>query len=89
VGVTEKWRGAMKLEPNGIGIFLTPGPGAYATTALNLTYRLKPDDEIYLNIRNVFNSLAERVVGLSNSNGYPQTDDPIGRYFTVGVRFRY
>ena len=89
VGVTERWRSAMKLEPNGIGTF-PPGPDAYYTTNLNVNYEFNGSgNEIYLNVRNLFDNLATPRVGLSMNNGYPQTDDPVGRYYTVGFRIKY
>ena len=96
VGVTERWRSAMRLEPKGLtcgsGATLTEcifpsGPPAYYTTNLNLNYNLgKPGTDIFLNVRNLFDKLATPVVGLSGSNGYAQSEDPVGRYYTVGFR---
>lgn len=89
LNITERWRSAMDLEPAGLGIF-PDGPKSYATTNVNLTYQVRgPGNEIYVNVRNLFDNLATPTVGLSGSGGYPQTDDPVGRYFTVGVRARF
>jgi iron complex outermembrane receptor protein len=88
VGVTERWRSAMQLEPDGLGIFPS-GPPAYYTTTLNLSYQVgSPGNELFLNIRNLFDKLATPAVGLSGSNNYAQADDPIGRYYTAGFRLR-
>ncbi len=89
VGVTERWRGAMDLEPSGLGIFPTGAPAFY-TTNLNISYQTgKAGNEVYVNVRNVFDKLATPAVGLSGSNGYAQSDDPIGRYATAGIRVRF
>jgi outer membrane receptor protein involved in Fe transport len=99
VSVTERWRSAMQLEPDGItcgtGAALQTcvfpsGPSAYYTTNLNLSYQFGgPGNEIYLNVRNLFDKLAEPAVGLSGSNNYAQSDDPVGRYYTVGTRIKF
>ncbi len=99
VSLTERWRSAMQLEPDGINcgtgtqsqpcVFPSGAP-SYATTNINLSYQIgKPGNEVYLNVRNLFDKLATPVVGLSGSNGYAQSDDPVGRYFTVGIRTRF
>ena len=89
VGVTERWRSGMKLEPNGVGIF-PPGPDAFYVTNLNVSYEFNgTGNEVYLNVRNLFDNLAEPSVGLSASAGYAGTDDPVGRYYTAGFRMRF
>jgi outer membrane receptor protein involved in Fe transport len=89
VGVSERWRQGMQLEPDvQAGIFPSGAP-AYYTTNLNVGYRFdEAGSEIYLNIRNVFDKLPTPVVGLSGGSGFALTDDPVGRYYTVGFRYR-
>jgi iron complex outermembrane recepter protein len=72
-------------------------PAAY--TALTLTYQLSQQNwgggEVFLNIQNLFNTQPTPLAGSqANANvgtfgGFALGDDPIGRYFTLGVRFRY
>ena len=89
VGVVERWRSAMALEPSGLGIFPGGAP-AYATTNINVSYQVgRPGNEVYLNVRNLFDKLPAPNIGLSSSAGFAMIDDPIGRYFTVGFRSRF
>jgi outer membrane receptor protein involved in Fe transport len=96
IGLTERWRSAMRLEPKGLtcgaGAALTQcifpsGPPAYYTTNLNIDYKVgKAGTGVFLNVRNLFDKLATPLVGLSGANGYAQSEDPVGRYYTVGFR---
>jgi hypothetical protein len=69
-----------------------------AFSNLNLSYRIKRESfgqaDIYLNVQNVFNQVSP-ITALSNSvnvpglfGGFAPGDDAIGRYYSVGVRYR-
>ena len=70
-----------------------------AYTALTLTSQMSRRDwgggEVFLNIQNLFNTQPTPLAGSqANANvgtfgGFALGDDPIGRYFNFGVRFRY
>jgi outer membrane receptor protein involved in Fe transport len=103
VDVAERWRSAMQLEPDGITCALPApatgapppcifpkGPSAYYTTNINLTYQYgDKGNDIYFNVRNVFDKQAQPLVGLSANSGFALTDDPVGRYYTLGFHTRF
>jgi outer membrane receptor protein involved in Fe transport len=100
--IAERWRTAMQLEPDGITCALPApatgapppcvfpkGPSAYYTTNINLIYQYgSAGNDLYFNVRNVFDKLAQPLVGLSANSGFALTDDPVGRYYTVGIHVR-
>ena len=96
-----RWRNRMKLwgDPT---VVWAPGVGtirAYGQTSLNLAYTLptKGDGsaEVFVNVQNLFDTVppAANSPGTATSpggfGGFAISDDPIGRYWTAGVRFRF
>ena len=90
LGVTERYRGDMKASavPTDYYVAADQRVPSISYTDMNLLYRFRPGTELYLNIRNLFDKMPTGVAGLSSGSGYPQIDDPVGRYYTVGVRLR-
>jgi outer membrane receptor protein involved in Fe transport len=101
VSVMHRWRNRMKLwgDPT---VVWAPGEGtirAYGQTSLNLAYTLptKGDGsaEVFVNVQNLFDTVppAANSPGTATSpggfGGFAISDDPIGRYWTAGVRFRF
>jgi iron complex outermembrane receptor protein len=76
--------------------FVTDGPiPAYWLTGLAMTYDFKVEEQPitgFLNINNLFNNNGPIVGGFNGSPGMlyptPTYADIIGRYFTVGIRFK-
>ncbi len=90
IGVTERYRGSMKASavPTDVYVAGDRRVNSISYTDFNLIYRLKAGNELYLNVRNAFDQMPQGVAGLSSGAGYPGIDDPIGRYYTVGIRVR-
>ncbi|MCP3729850.1 TonB-dependent receptor [Sphingomonas sp. MG17] len=101
VSAMYRWRNRMKLwgDPT---VVWAAGEGTvapYGQMSLNLSYEFKPSTigsaEVFLNIQNLFNAIppAANAPGTSTSpggfGGFAITDDPIGRFWTAGVRFRF
>jgi outer membrane receptor protein involved in Fe transport len=103
IGLQERWRSQIKLY-TAITTPPTALAGAYwlgtqAYTDLNLGYTIKNSSigttQAYLTIKNLFNTYPQPYAGngqigaLGVFGGFPLGDDGIGRYFTVGIRFRH
>lgn len=96
VDVMYRWRSSlgMSSNPNVIWAYTVP---AHDTTNLNLMYRLAAASEasqaqVFLNISNVFDQAPELMPGTTTPggfNGWAQSDDWIGRYITLGVRYQF
>jgi outer membrane receptor protein involved in Fe transport len=94
-----RWRDSEHLSPDST-VVVSPNTIARAASFSNLTltYRLKGpssgNSSLYLNITNVFNQTAPIVANFATSSqpgffsGWVPGDDPIGRYYNLGVRFR-
>jgi iron complex outermembrane receptor protein len=98
VTVMERWRSAMGLAADPTQYVTGPRVPAYATTNLNVTYKLPFGDrkaEVFLNVQNLFDNIgppanfsgSQTNVGLFG--GFAIGDDPIGRFITVGAKYRF
>jgi iron complex outermembrane recepter protein len=98
--VSERWRNPMKLTGNETGIyagnvFIPDHVASVGYTDLNFSYLLGPNKQVetFLNIANVFNTPPPPSTFTINQNGpgpgYASGDDPIGRYFTAGLRAKF
>jgi len=97
-----RWRNRLKLSGNPADVFLldqgTMDP--YGQAALNLSWKI-PDagfakqSEFFINVQNLFN--ANPPIGNQTNTGnsaggfggFATTDDPMGRYYTFGVRLKF
>ncbi len=102
VDVMYRWRNRLKLSGNTADVFVA-GQGTmnpYGQAALNLSWKvpnggLAEQSEVFLNVQNLFN--AKPPIGNQTNTGnapggfggFATTDDPIGRYFTAGVRVKF
>ncbi|MES3022819.1 MAG: TonB-dependent receptor [Pseudomonadota bacterium] len=97
IDIQQRWRNAMKLGAS--GVWSDNHVRSYGQTALNLSYTM-PDKrfgnaEFFLNIQNLLNtdpplaSASGTVSFPGQFNGFALTDDPIGRFFTAGVRVKF
>jgi outer membrane receptor protein involved in Fe transport len=93
------WRGSMHQLPDPTLVALPEtGVPSVAYSNVNLSYKLGGpfggQSSAYLNINNLFNQQApvggSYVTGSSPglTSGFVPGDNPIGRYYTVGVHFR-
>jgi outer membrane receptor protein involved in Fe transport len=99
VDVLERWYSHVHQSSNPTLVFAIPDVPAYSQTDLNISYQLPVMQQepftVFLNISNLFNTQG----GLYQDPGYtgsiglrfPTTsyEDVIGRYFTLGVRFKF
>lgn len=97
--VTELWIGQQNWVGGARGsvlaVYTLPPIPAYYLTNLAMTYDFKYEDQPitgFLNINNLFNVYGPITGGFNGSPGMlyptPTYADIIGRYFTVGVRFK-
>jgi outer membrane receptor protein involved in Fe transport len=80
-------------------VYSQPPVPAIAYTDLTVTYTLKQDignTDLFFSITNLFNQQPVPVAGTGGGSGVPglfggyvQGDDTIGRYFTMGLKFRH
>ena len=98
VGITGKWRSSLGHTPDPTTVVAAPRVPSVAFANLNLSYKTKlgaGDADVFLNVQNLFNRQPPTAAFFGSANspgsgsvgGFVAGDDPIGRYFTVGVRF--
>jgi iron complex outermembrane receptor protein len=97
LGLMERIRSGLTWTNDPTQYVSTPPLGWYALTDINLSYRVDSSlgaAEIFLNVQNLLDKQPPPLAGTqANANvgtfgGFAIGDDPIGRYFTLGVRFR-
>jgi outer membrane receptor protein involved in Fe transport len=98
VDVMERWRSSLAWTPDPTHqIVSTPPIPSVAYTDLNLSYEMKPGDstvQVFFNVQNLFNKQPPPGAYLGSNGavgqfgGFVYGDDPIGAYFTLGVRLR-
>jgi outer membrane receptor protein involved in Fe transport len=96
VDVAERWRSPLKLAADDPNVFWVKNRvRSWATTSLNVGYDVKLASGqlgLFANIQNLFDQDPPGAQTGNNPglfNGWPGSDDPTGRYYTVGVRFTY
>jgi outer membrane receptor protein involved in Fe transport len=102
VSVQERWRNSMTWVPRQSAplptlIFLGPNISPVYYTNLNLSYLFKHivggQTELYANIENLFNRAPPVSASINNVQpgifGVVLGDDVIGRYYTLGFRYRH
>jgi outer membrane receptor protein involved in Fe transport len=98
VDLMERWRSSMTMKDNGSSVWLNPIVPSFYTTNLNLAYTLHQAGgqyQVFLNIQNLFNAAPPPAAFYSAQTqpgqfgGFAIGDDPVGRYYTLGVRIRY
>jgi iron complex outermembrane receptor protein len=95
--VSQRWASSFTQSANPLQIFNIDDVGSYEQTDVNLSYDFITGDRTltgFFNVNNLFNNNGDlfQVPGYTGSPGmnYPQGPqaDLIGRYVTVGVRFK-
>jgi outer membrane receptor protein involved in Fe transport len=98
VDVMEKWRSKMTMRNNPNHVWVNPTVDSVAYTSVNLAYDLaerKGQNQLFFNVQNLFNTDPPPAAFFSAQTqpgqfgGFAIGDDPIGRYYTVGIRVRY
>jgi outer membrane receptor protein involved in Fe transport len=98
VDLMERWRSPLAYAPAASGLVFNTGTiSSVAYTNLTLTYSFQNfgKTDVYFAIANLFNTQpppgafygANSAVG--SFGGFVFGDDPVGREFTLGLRFRY
>ncbi len=100
VDMMHRWRNDLKVSGDPTVIFLDGQNSidAFGQTSLNISYRLPENSlgrgEVFFNIQNLFDSQPPPANATGTQaapggfGGFAITDDPIGRYFTIGFRVR-
>ncbi len=97
-----RWRNRLKLSGLASDVFV-PGQGTmapYGQASLNLSFKPQGDgfasgSEFFMNVQNLFNARPPIGNATNTGNapggfgGFATSDDPIGRYFTAGVRLKF
>jgi iron complex outermembrane recepter protein len=97
IDILHRWRDKLKMSGIASEVFASGSEyiPANSTTNLNLTYSLKTkagNADFFLNVQNIFDN--DPPLGGYTGNGsraglrdgFPLSDNPMGRYFTFGVR---
>jgi iron complex outermembrane receptor protein len=94
VSVLERYESAFHQSADPTQVYKIPNVRAYYTTDLNLSYDVVAAEQpltVFVNVNNLFNAQGGLLAGLgSPGQNYPVQPgaDVIGRYFTVGLRFK-
>lgn len=96
--VSERWRSKLAFTGDPTQIFSTPPAPMVAYTNLNLAWNVgigaQRSGEIFFNVQNLFDKQPPPIAFLGANGavgtfgGFAQGDDPIGRYFTIGLRMK-
>ena len=101
--IQERYRGKMNFVPEITGTAAAPatqyilqnapaGVPARVYTNVNVSFKTGPG-EFYINVQNLFDTQpapwASVNSGLPGNNNVAPGDDPVGRFFTAGVRLRF
>lgn len=95
IDVIERWRNAMKMGDPSL-VWLNNRVSSFGTTGLNLNYSFKTtaQPEVFLNIQNLFDKKPPPAGQYGSGTvpgqfgGWAIGDDPVGRYYTAGIRIR-
>ncbi len=96
VDVLWRWRSSLGMSSNP-AVFWNYEVPSHDSTNLNLAYKLgdlsgSNRAEVFLNVSNLFDQAPELMPGTGapgGFNGWAQSDDWIGRYYTAGVRVSF
>ncbi len=95
IDLQERWRSGYQFNSDRTLVFAVPRIKSAATTNLSLSYKLN-ETQIFATVENLFDKQPEPFGGTGGASGvpglfggYPQGDDILGRYFTVGFRMKH
>jgi hypothetical protein len=97
IDILERWRNPMKLSGVPGEFWVNNHLPAFATTNINIAFKPKSAQafEFYVNVQNLFDAMPPTGSYTGNGtragyrDGYPVGDNPIGRFFTAGVRAKF
>lgn len=98
VDVSERWRSSLSFTGDPTQIVSSPNAPAIAYTNLNLGWNVSAGAgrtaQLFFNVQNLFNRQPPPIAFLGANGavgtfgGFAQGDDPVGRYFTIGLRMK-
>ncbi len=95
VTVLQRWRSGLDANQDRSLRFANSRLPSISYTTLNLSYSQdtsKGNFNVFLNVQNLFNKFPTAYYtgtqGFGDNQGLPEGDDPIGRYYTLGVRWK-
>jgi outer membrane receptor protein involved in Fe transport len=97
IDIMERWRNALTQQVAPTQIWTNPEVPSFYTTALNLTWKVEDHRlgkmDVFFNVQNVFDRTPPPAAYYNSPQpgqfgGWAIGDDPMGRYFTFGVRIR-
>jgi outer membrane receptor protein involved in Fe transport len=98
IDISERWRSRLAFTGDPTQIVSSPDAPAIAYTNLNLGWDVKFSNnhtaQLFFNVSNLFNRQPPPIAFLGANGavgtfgGFAQGDDPMGRYFTIGLRMK-
>ncbi len=97
VAVMERWRSALTMKNAPDHVWVNPRVASVAYTSMNLSYDLfeqRGRAQVFLNVQNLFDKDPPPAAFYSAQTqpgqfgGFAVGDDPMGRYYTAGVRVK-
>ena len=96
IDIAEKWASGVWWNPDFSLIYSEPSIPSKAYTAMTLSYDSQPlNTQFYFSINNVFDEQPTPYGGIGGASGVPGLfggyipgEDLLGRYFTLGLRYR-
>ncbi len=98
VDLMQRWRSALKHSTDPTQVWVDNHIDTFTTTTVNLAYKARGmpgQPEFFLNVQNLFDAAPPptaffAAVGIPGQFvGFPIGDDPVGRYYTGGVRLKF
>ncbi|RVU03211.1 TonB-dependent receptor [Novosphingobium umbonatum] len=98
VDVQNRWRSPMHIDANPANVYYNgmDHVKAGSVTSVNLSYTMnKPalgNPELFFNVQNLFDAAPAYISGSNPAGrigGFTVADDPVGRYFTFGLRNKF
>ena len=94
--VLQRWRNPLRWNGDATLVYSEPRIPSVSYTNLNVSYAIKPatqgQAEVFLNLQNLFNQPPPIAIGPGSTAGQNAAnadgDDFVGRYYTLGVRYR-
>jgi outer membrane receptor protein involved in Fe transport len=97
IDIIERWRSALTQQVSATQIWTNPEVPSFYTTGLNLGWKVEDTRlgkmEVFFNIQNLFDRDPPPAAYYNSPQpgqfgGWAIGDDPMGRYFTFGIRVR-
>jgi iron complex outermembrane recepter protein len=98
INLMHRWRSSLGITADPSQFTTGPSTPGYGTTNINLGYKIPVSTgsaEVFFSVQNLFDNIGppanfgggQANIGLFG--GFPIGDDPVGRRFTAGVKFKF